>query len=138
MSNSPHVIAVSADAPYAVTLEDHTGHRWLADEPAEAGGGATGPIPQHLLLSALGACTAITVRMYAAHKGWPLSGVEVEVVFNPDGKPTDGSNELRRRVTLLGELSEEQRQHLIEVASKCPIHRILSSPVRLPILLDPV
>lgn len=138
MSNSPRVTALSAGAPYAVTLEDHTGHRWLADEPPEAGGGAQGPIPQHLLLSSLGACTAITVRMYAARRGWVLRGVEVELVFNPDGAPADGANEILRRVTLHGELSGEQRERLLEVAGKCPIHRILSAPMRLPILLDPI
>lgn len=138
MSNSPYVNAVSVEAPYAVMLEDHTGHRWLADEPLASGGGNQGPMPQHLLLSSLGACTAITVRMYAAHKGWPLTGVEVHLTFNPDGPPADGANEIHRRVTLQGELSGEQRERLVEIANKCPLHRILSGPIRLPISLDPL
>src|SRR5208283_422209 len=102
MSNIAQVTAVSVGAPYAVTLEDHAGHDWLADEPLEAGGGAQGPSPHQMLLSSLGACTAITLRMYAARKGWSLSGVEVELAFNPDGAPTDGSSEIRRRIMLRG------------------------------------
>lgn len=130
MSHNAHVTAVSVGAPYAVTLEDHAGHHWLADEPLAAGGGNGGPGPHALLLSSLGACTAITLRMYAARKSWPLTGVEVDLAFNPDGEPAGGGNEIRRRVTLHGMLSPEQRERLLEVANKCPIHRVMSGEIR--------
>jgi putative redox protein len=131
MSTAPHVTAVSAAAPYAVTLEDAAGHRWLADEPAAAGGADTGPGPHALLLGSLGACTAISVRMYAARKGWPLTSVRVELTFNPDGPPAGGGSEIRRHLTLHGELSGEQREKLYEIANKCPIHRVLTGEVRI-------
>ena len=138
MSNNPHVSAASVGAPYAVTLKDHSGHEWLADEPAAAGGGDAGPGPHALLLSSLGACTAITLRMYAARKGWPLEGVKVDIVVNPDGPTGDGATELRRRVALHGPLSDEQRERLVEVANKCPIHRVLTGEIRIPTELDPL
>ena len=136
MSNNPQVTAASIGAPYAVTLKDHIGHQWLADEPLAAGGGNEGPGPHALLLSSLGACTAITLRMYAACKSWALTGVEVEVAFNPDGAPADGANEIRRRITLHGDLDAEQRARLLEVANKCPIHRVLTGAVRIPTTLS--
>jgi putative redox protein len=116
-------------------LTDELGHRWSGDEPAELGGGNTGPTPHHLLLSALGACTAITLRMYAARKQWPLDGVEVDLAFNPDGKPAAGSD-IRRRITLRGALSDAQRARLLQVANACPIHKVLSGEVRIATALD--
>jgi putative redox protein len=131
MSSTPAVTAVSGDPPLTVTLSDDSGHRFLADEPLEAGGANQGPTPHHLLLASLGACTAQTLRLYAQRKTWPLRGVEVQLAFNPDGAPAGGGSELRRRITLRGELSEEQRQRLLEIANKCPIHRVLTGELRI-------
>ncbi|HEX4648239.1 MAG TPA: OsmC family protein [Steroidobacteraceae bacterium] len=137
MSTVPTVTAVNGATPYVVTLEDRRGHRWLADEPLEAGGANEGPSPTTLLLSALGACTAITVRMYAARKSWPLAGVEVQLEFNPEGAPAEG-NDIRRRIALRGELTEEQRERLLDVANKCPLHRLLTGRTRIHTALSPV
>ncbi|MGH8276476.1 MAG: OsmC family protein, partial [Steroidobacteraceae bacterium] len=126
MSSTPTVHAVIGETPYTVTLTDNLAHQWLGDEPLEGGGANRGPTPTHLLLSSLGTCTAITLRMYAGRKGWPLRGVEVELQFNPDGVPAAGVSDIRRRITLRGELSAEQRERLLEIANKCPIHRVLS------------
>lgn len=130
MSTTPAVTAVNGATPYVVTLEDRLGHRWLADEPLEAGGANEGPSPTALLLSALGACTAMTVRMYAARKSWPLAGVEVQLEFNPEGAPAEG-NDIRRRVALRGHLTEEQRERLLDIANKCPLHKVLTGKIRI-------
>ncbi|HXY95536.1 MAG TPA: OsmC family protein [Steroidobacteraceae bacterium] len=137
MSNTRAVTAVNGASPYVVTLEDHLGHHWLADEPLEAGGGNRGPSPTRLLLSSLGACTAITVRMYATRNNWPLTGVEVEIELNPDGPAASGANDIRRTITLQGELSPEQRKRLLDVANKCPLHKLLTGEIRLQTTLTP-
>lgn len=127
----PTVRAVSGPAPYSVALVDERGHRWSGDEPAESGGGDTGPTPSQLLLSSLGACTVITLQMYAARKQWPLSGVEVELQFNPDGVPAAGGTDISRRISLSGELDETQRQRLLQIANACPMHKALTGEVRI-------
>jgi putative redox protein len=130
MSEVLKVRASSADAPYKVSLADDDGHQWLADEPVEAGGGNSGPNPKQLLLSSLGACTAITLRMYAARKQWPLEGVEVELEFNPDGAPASGTD-IRRSIVVHGALTDEQRERLLQIANACPIHKVLSGEIRI-------
>ena len=128
MSRSRAVTAVLGENPYVVTLSDGT-HQWLGDEPLESGGGDRGPTPHQLVLSGLGACTAITLRMYAARKRWALSGVTVELQLNPDGGPPGGGSEIRRRITLHGELTAEQRERLLQVASACPVNKTLGGEI---------
>ena len=128
MSKTAAVTVVNAETPYVVTLSDGT-HQWLADEPLEAGGGNRGPSPHPLVLSGLGACTAITLRMYADRKRWPLSGVSVELQLNPDGAPARGGSEIRRRITLHGDLTAEQRERLLQVANACPVAKTLGGEI---------
>lgn len=131
----PTVRASTGHAPFAVTFTDDLGHHWLADEPTEGGGGDTGPSPHRLLLSALGACTAITLQMYAARKQWPLQHVGVELKFNPEGTPAAG-NDISRAITLRGDLTDEQRQRLLQIANMCPIHKVLTGEVRIATRLE--
>jgi putative redox protein len=127
VSTFPAVTANIGNIPYTVTLMDGV-HHWLGDESELDGGANAGPTPFHLLLSSLGACTAITLSMYAKRKAWPLIGVDVSLEFNPKGKPTDG-NQIVRHVVLHGELSAEQRARLLQVANACPIHKVLSGNI---------
>lgn len=116
--------------PYQVALSDGT-HDWLADEPASLGGADSGPTPHHLLLSALGACTAITVTMYARRKGWPLAGIHVDVQIVDEHLAPPTTLQLSRDIRLDGELSPEQRARLLEVANACPLHKLLSGEIRI-------
>ncbi|MBE2271060.1 MAG: OsmC family protein [Anaerolinea sp.] len=105
----------------------------VADEPLEEGGTNLGPTPRELLLGALGACAAITARMYALRKGWALEGVEVSVSMDKlkaaDYPGYTGSsenvNEFRQMIHFKGDLTDEQRERLLQIAGKCPVHRIL-------------
>lgn len=130
MTTLSTVYARSGATPYAVTLGDDLAHAWLSDEPPDKGGGNLGPDPTRLLLSSLGACTVITLQMYAARKQWPLVSVEVELQFNPAGKPQSGTD-ITRRITLRGELDEAQRARLLQIANACPIHNVLVGEVRI-------
>lgn len=106
-------------------------HRLVADEPASMGGADAGPAPFDFIMAGLGACTSMTLRMYAERKGLALTGIRVELEHDRieiDGQPRD---RIRRTITLDGELSPEQRQRLLEIANKCPVHRALSNSIAL-------
>ena len=113
-------------------------HGLLADEPVAAGGTDAGPDPYDLLLSALGACTSMTLRLYAGRKGWGLREVVVELdighTYAEDCEhcedPRAMVEQIRRRITLHGDLDDEQRTRLGEIAAKCPVHKTLVAGVR--------
>jgi len=130
MSTIDTVKALAGEQPYTVTLTDDLNHQWLADEPVADGGANLGPSPMRMLLGSLGACTAITLKMYAARKQWPLSGIEVTLQLNPQGKAAAGGNDITRQITLHGELSDEQRERLLQIANACPVHKLLTGEVR--------
>src|SRR2546430_13474768 len=117
-----HTIATatvtSEETPYGVRINTG-GHALRGDEPVDHGGADTGPAPFGLLLSGLGACTAITLRMYAERKKWPLSGVDVELRYVVKDKHTRW---IDRSVTVHG-VDDEQRARLAEIAEKTPVTR---------------
>lgn len=125
MSATHTITASIADTPYQVTLSDGA-HHWLADEPADVGGGDSGPAPMELLLSSLGACTAITLIMYARRKKWPLTGVKVhlDMIVAADG------SDITRIISLEGTLDAEARERLLQIAKACPVHKLMSNPIR--------
>ena len=112
-------------------------HRLLADEPVKDGGLGSGPGPYDLLLAALGACTSMTVRLYADHKQIPLLRTQVrlrhEKIYATDCaecETREGKiDRIDRTITFEGELTAEQRARLMEIAAKCPVHRTLKSEV---------
>ncbi len=121
----------AAYPPYATQLiVGH--HHTVADEPVELGGSDTGPAPTEILLSALGACTAITLRMFAERKQWPLDGVEVKLEYSERSKER---TVISRRVELRGNLDPEQRERLLQVANACPVHKLLTGNVDIPTTL---
>lgn len=110
-------------------------HAFLVDEPESMGGKNTGPTPENLILASLGSCTAITLRMYAERKEWPLEKVEVKLYLengpaknNPQFK--DGAFQVRQQIIVHvwvhGNLQPDQVERLSDIASKCPVHKILS------------
>lgn len=101
------------------------GHRLRADEEIDKGGEDTGAAPHELLLAALGACTAITLKVYAGRKGWPLKDVHVELT----GAHSADGFQITREIALDGDLDAEQRQRLIEIADKCPVHKTLTGGI---------
>ncbi|MDC8783857.1 OsmC family protein [Roseateles koreensis] len=129
----PNISRVTATLPvstnYLVTLEDDLGHAWSADEPIDVGGANAAPDPTRLMLASLGACTAITLRMVAVRRQWPLADIHVTLELNPNGKPASG-NDIVRRIRLEGELNEEQRAQLLKISNACPMHKLLTGEVR--------
>ena len=135
----------STDSPDAVFVEVGAAgyqaeikagkHTFLVDEPESMGGKNTGPTPENLILASLGSCTAITLRMYAERKEWPLEKVEVKLFLengpaknNPQFK--DGAFQVKQQIAVHvwvhGNLQPDQVDRLSDIAGKCPVHKILS------------
>jgi len=114
-------------------------HVLRGDEPIEAGGSDTGPNPYDLLLAALGSCASMTVRMYADRKQWPLEGVHIELSYGATHADDSATCETETRMitdiemklSFAGDLSEPQRERLLEIANKCPVHRTLTSRIQI-------
>jgi uncharacterized OsmC-like protein/alpha-beta hydrolase superfamily lysophospholipase len=130
------VVTESGAGPYGQRITA-SGHQLVADEPAAIGGTDSGPTPYDLLLAGLGACTAITVRMYADRKGWPLRQTTVRLrhrrIYATDCAECETStgqlDQIDRELQFEGELTDDQRARLMGIAERCPVHRTLHSEV---------
>lgn len=96
-----------------------------ADEPPFLGGDDVGPTPTELILAGLGSCKAITLQMYAERKGWQLESVAVELSYDSAVQPST----IQAKLSLEGDLDEQQRQRLRDISDRCPVHKLLTNPV---------
>jgi putative redox protein len=111
-------------------------HVYYADEPLDAGGTDEAPTPMEMATGALGACIAITIRLYAERKEWPLEGIEVELDIErfrgKDYANHEGDeayvHEIRKGIKLIGPLTKEQKERLLDIGGKCPVHRLIVTP----------
>jgi putative redox protein len=130
-------VTVSSDSGLAQEIKS-SAHRWRADEPAPFGTD-TGPSPYELLLSSLGACTSMTLRLYAQRKGIDLQRITVRLqhyrIHAEDCRDCETKSGLLdridREIELSGNLDEAQKQRLLEIAQRCPVHRTLQSEINI-------
>jgi len=107
-----------------VTMREHT---IIGDEPLKAGGNNSGPTAHELLVASLAQCTSITLRMYADNKGWKLNRVEVDAEMQRITESGVQKNNIVMKITLDGDLDDEQRKRLLDISGRCPVHKTLRS-----------
>jgi len=135
------IVSSIEDLKQQITVGRHT---LIADEPREAGGSDEGPDPYSYLLAALGACTSMTLLIYARRKKWPLKTVEVSLVHSrvhaedcADCETQKHSlDRIERFISVTGPLSEVQRARLLQIAEHCPVHKTLAAGVTIESFLD--
>ena len=128
-NNSHRHITATPEGSQYVTRLSTRGLELIADEPADQGGTDLGMRPHELLLGALASCTSITLRMYAARKGWDIMPFKIHVHMDRVQEGTDVRSQFQVELELPGKLTSEQRQRLKEIAGKCPVHRTLTGAI---------
>ncbi|MGA2882527.1 MAG: OsmC family protein [Bryobacteraceae bacterium] len=137
-AGAPEVVVRGSVAGFAQEITAGP-HRFFSDEPKDAGGENAGPSPYELLAAALGACTSMTLGMYARSKQWPLASVIVRLRHSKihandcvDCDTKDAAlDRIERDIELTGDLTGDQRAKLLEIADKCPVHRTLTRGIKI-------
>ncbi len=124
--SAPREVVVAGPASAFLNHVTIGAHTFAADEPISSGGGDAGPAPFELLCAALGACTSMTLSIYARTKSIPLDAVTVRLHREAVREPGQRANRIVRVIELTGELTDAQRQRLLEIAGKCPVHKALT------------
>jgi putative redox protein len=110
-------------------------HSVIGDEPLSIGGEDLGMMPFELLLGSLGECTAITLRMYAARKGWAIENISVKLTLK-EISTEDKTSYITRTLSFEGDLTEEQRGRMLQIANACPVHKLLTNPIQIQSFLE--
>jgi len=121
----PKVFASIKTVPYKVEIRTASGNEITVDEPLDSGGKDTGFSPKELLAAALSACTSVTLRMYMDRKGWETSEIKVETELTEVEKKTV----FDQKIEFSGEIDDEKKNRLIQIANACPVHKLLSNPI---------
>ncbi|WP_316818666.1 OsmC family protein [Pedobacter nyackensis] len=130
MSGSQITAITELDRSHYKTKVYSGGHFIYADEPEDIGGTDEGMPPGALLLASLGSCTAITIRMYADRKNFNLDAIKIDLAICKE-EEMNMETRITRKIDLVGDLTDDQRQRLMVIADKCPIHKILSNPIKI-------
>ncbi|MEQ8323789.1 MAG: OsmC family protein [Vicingaceae bacterium] len=138
MNNGEYLTVKVGKENYTATVSVRN-HTFYGDEPESVGGNNNGPNPYEFLLAALGTCTAMTVKMYANRKDWPLEEVVVHLSQSKEyakdclecEKATAKIDVIQKKIEFIGDLSEEQKKRLLEIAGKCPVHKTLTGEINI-------
>lgn len=130
MSIQPKIRGVIGRETYTsrMTMRGHVVH---GDEPIENGGKDAGPTPTELVLSGLAACTVSTLRMYADRKGWDVDQIEVDLSIDISKTDTEQSARIKSVIAITGEITEDQKMRMLDIARKCPVHKLLTNPIEI-------
>lgn len=121
------VTSIIEDQAYKVVLTSESGNTIIADEPEELGGQDLGFSPKELLVSALAACTSATLKMYATRKNWDLQQVKINIDLDYDS--ASHKTKIQRDLEFFGDLDKAQKDRLLQIANRCPIHKILENTI---------
>ncbi|RZK50132.1 MAG: OsmC family peroxiredoxin [Pedobacter sp.] len=130
MENNTHTVQSQIGLHGLQTLNTNALHQFYSDLPEEKNGTNSGMNPKEIILSGLGSCTCITLKVYAASKNIPLIGVNVTLSLSDPINPAQATF-IDRKIELLGDLTEEQKDKLLQVAIKCPVAKLLSGEIKI-------
>jgi putative redox protein len=130
MAETTQLKAVIGRERYKTVIQTNN-HQLIGDEPIENGGTDLGPDPYEFILAGLATCTAATLRMYSDRKGWDLEIIEIELSLQVEREGTKQITNILRILNFVGNLDETQKKALLNIAEKCPVHKMLTNPINI-------